>query len=80
MVLKVVESKRNVENWAAKAESKPRLLAVDSVSDASLYGESGNDVILIKYLDGRRRALEAQDSQAKDPAVGEEQSREGSSG
>ena len=40
------------------------------IVDEMIYGESGNDVILIKYLDGRV-GLPAEASQAKDPATGE---------
>jgi hypothetical protein len=32
--------------------------------DELIYGESGNDVILIKYLDGRGHSPKPQDSQA----------------
>jgi anti-sigma regulatory factor (Ser/Thr protein kinase) len=44
------------------------ILIAKHVVDEVIYGESGNDVILIKYLDGRSHSPEQQDSQAKDPA------------
>ena len=44
------------------------ILVAKHIVDELIYGESGNDVILIKYLDERRRSLERQDSQAKDSA------------
>ena len=43
------------------------LLLAKHIVDELIYGESGNDVILIKYLDGRRNSPEPQDSEAKDP-------------
>jgi DNA-binding NarL/FixJ family response regulator len=46
------------------------ILVAKHIVDEMIYGESGNDVILIKYLDGRV-GLPAEASQAKDPATGE---------
>jgi DNA-binding NarL/FixJ family response regulator len=56
------------------------ILMAKHIVDEMIYGESGNDVILIKYLDGRGRSPAPQDSPAKDPATEEAQSREGPSG
>jgi anti-sigma regulatory factor (Ser/Thr protein kinase)/CheY-like chemotaxis protein len=47
------------------------ILLAKHVVDEVIYGESGNDVILIKYLDGRSHSPKRQDSQAKGPARGE---------
>jgi anti-sigma regulatory factor (Ser/Thr protein kinase) len=44
------------------------ILIAKHVVDEVIYGESGNDVILIKYLDGRTHSPEPQESQSKDPA------------
>jgi anti-sigma regulatory factor (Ser/Thr protein kinase)/CheY-like chemotaxis protein len=44
------------------------ILIAKHVVDEVIYGESGNDVILIKYLDGRKDAPEPLDSEAKDTA------------
>jgi hypothetical protein len=44
------------------------ILIAKHVVDEVIYGESGNDVILIKYLDGRSHSPEPQDSRAKGPA------------
>jgi anti-sigma regulatory factor (Ser/Thr protein kinase) len=44
------------------------ILMAKHIVDELIYGESGNDVILIKYLDARRQSLEPQDSQTKKPA------------
>ncbi len=44
------------------------ILIAKHVVDEVIYGESGNDVILIKYLDGRSHSPEPLESQAKDPA------------
>jgi DNA-binding NarL/FixJ family response regulator len=41
------------------------ILMAKHIVDELIYGESGNDVILIKYLDGRGHSPEAMDSQAK---------------
>jgi DNA-binding NarL/FixJ family response regulator len=41
------------------------ILLAKHLVDEVIYGESGNDVILIKYLDGRSRSPEPQASQAK---------------
>jgi anti-sigma regulatory factor (Ser/Thr protein kinase) len=43
------------------------ILMAKHVVDEVIYGEAGNDVILIKYLDGRKNSPEPQDSQGKDP-------------
>jgi anti-sigma regulatory factor (Ser/Thr protein kinase)/ActR/RegA family two-component response regulator len=45
------------------------ILLAKHIVDELIYGESGNDVILIKYLDGRRHSPDREDSQAKDPAT-----------
>jgi anti-sigma regulatory factor (Ser/Thr protein kinase) len=47
------------------------ILLAKHVVDEVIYGESGNDVILIKYLDGRSHSPKQQDSQAEAPAGGE---------
>jgi anti-sigma regulatory factor (Ser/Thr protein kinase)/CheY-like chemotaxis protein len=44
------------------------ILIAKHIVDELIYGESGNDVILIKYLDERRHSLDQQESQAKDSA------------
>ena len=44
------------------------ILIAKHVVDEVIYGESGNDVILIKYLDGRSHSPEQPESQAKDEA------------
>ena len=44
------------------------ILMAKHIVDELIYGESGNDVILIKYLDGRGHSPEPQDSQAKSTA------------
>src|SRR3984885_4063083 len=55
------------------------ILMAKHIVDELIYGESGNDVILIKYLDARRQSLEPQDPKAKEPAPGEAQNPEGPS-
>ncbi len=47
------------------------ILMAKHIVDELIYGESGNDVILIKYLDGRGQSPAQQDSQVRDPAAGE---------
>jgi anti-sigma regulatory factor (Ser/Thr protein kinase)/CheY-like chemotaxis protein len=47
------------------------ILLAKHVVDEVIYGESGNDVILIKYLDGRSHSPKQQDPQGKGPARGE---------
>ncbi len=55
------------------------ILVAKHVVDELIYGESGNDVIMIKYLDGRVGSPAPQDAQAKVPATGEGQNPEGPS-
>jgi anti-sigma regulatory factor (Ser/Thr protein kinase)/ActR/RegA family two-component response regulator len=47
------------------------ILLAKHLVDEVIYGESGNDVILIKYLDGRPPSPKGRDSQAKGTARGE---------
>jgi anti-sigma regulatory factor (Ser/Thr protein kinase)/CheY-like chemotaxis protein len=47
------------------------ILLAKHLVDEVIYGESGNDVILIKYLDGRPLSPKGRGSQAKGPAKGE---------
>jgi anti-sigma regulatory factor (Ser/Thr protein kinase)/ActR/RegA family two-component response regulator len=47
------------------------ILVAKHLVDEVIYGESGNDVILIKYLDGRLHSPKGRDSQAKGSAKGE---------
>ena len=55
------------------------ILLAKHIVDELIYGESGNDVILIKYLDGRVRSPAPEDPKAKEPAPGEAQNPEGPS-
>ena len=43
------------------------ILLAKHIVDELIYGESGNDVIMIKYLDGRSHSPEQPDPQAKNP-------------
>jgi anti-sigma regulatory factor (Ser/Thr protein kinase) len=45
------------------------ILLAKHIVDELIYGESGNDVILIKYLDGQSRSPQGQDSEAKDAPI-----------
>jgi anti-sigma regulatory factor (Ser/Thr protein kinase) len=47
------------------------ILLAKHVVDEVIYGESGNDVILIKYLDGRSHSPKQHDPQAKGSGKGE---------
>jgi hypothetical protein len=55
------------------------LLLAKHIVDELIYGESGNDVILIKYLDGRVGSPATEDSQAKSPTAEEAQNPAGPS-